>query len=590
MVCYYRKMFAIRTSPNKSVLCKRCIGLRRISRQQSSPFSPLRPVNPASLPHVPAKKSKWLRRSVYAVIIGSAGLFLDKQYNASALIRTFRAIYTSALVVVDYKWNFNAANADNINDLHQRVANRLLDMIRKNGGLYIKAGQAIGMQAAVLPSAYAKAFQTLFDNTPQVGYDEVKSVFQKEFGKSPDEIFKEFNHKASASASIAQVHKAVLPTGEVVAVKVQKPEIEKQIFWDLATYRLLMYAYDKIFDIRLYFTVDYVSKHLLGETDFVQEAKNAEILADFVAKEPRLSRTVHIPKVYDDYCSGRVLTAEWIDGIKITDKKELEKAGFNVSKVMHAFVSLFAAQIFRLGHVHCDPHPGNVLVRAKNGKRGKAEVVLLDHGLYIHESEEFRITYCKLWRALLTYDYLTVTEIVKSWGVDFPELFGSMTLMQPWGNKLKGNKKLADEDKLTPVKTTFEQQEEMKAQLQQFLQNTEKIPLEIIFLERNMRIVQLINLTLGSPVNRPVIMARWASESLKWQTDLTWKGWMREWLDHAKFSFSMFLLSLGYWYQRTVQYLTGGRANGIEDLLQYHVKSIAKENFGIEINDDLFLA
>src|SRR2546423_1081245 len=90
-------------------------------------------------------------------------------------------------------------------------------------------GQALAMQAAVLPPAYGEAFSTLFDKAPQIEYEDVVKIFQRDFGKTPDEIFETFEHTARASASIATVFKARLKTGEWVAVKVQKPEIEKQV-------------------------------------------------------------------------------------------------------------------------------------------------------------------------------------------------------------------------------------------------------------------------------------------------------------------------------------------------------------------------
>jgi aarF domain-containing kinase len=94
-------------------------------------------------------------------------------------------------------------------------------------------GQALAMQAAVLPPAYGEAFSTLFDEAPQISYDDVIAVFERDFGKHPEDIFEVFETKARASASIATVFKARLKSGEWVAVKVQKPEIEKQVQVDL---------------------------------------------------------------------------------------------------------------------------------------------------------------------------------------------------------------------------------------------------------------------------------------------------------------------------------------------------------------------
>jgi aarF domain-containing kinase len=178
------------------------------------------------------------------------------------------------------------------------------------------------MQAAVLPPAYGEAFSTLFDEAPQISYDDVIAVFQRDFGKRPEEIFDEFETTARASASIASVFKARLKSGEWVAVKVQKPEIEKQVQvsdlmvytecqWDLFAYRVLMYIYDRwLFKIPVYFTVDYISKHLLAETDFVKEAQNGARMRYYIEKEPLLRDKVLIPWVHSGILSPRVMVAE----------------------------------------------------------------------------------------------------------------------------------------------------------------------------------------------------------------------------------------------------------------------------------------
>lgn len=124
------------------------------------------------------------------------------------------------------------------------MANRLRWVIDINQGLYLKLGQALGLQAALLPKPYQEAFGHVFDRAPAVSYDEVVQVFLKDLGVKPEDIFQEFTRDPLASASVAQVHKAVLKpgqgdesSGKVVAVKVQKPAIEKQMEWDLFSYR-----------------------------------------------------------------------------------------------------------------------------------------------------------------------------------------------------------------------------------------------------------------------------------------------------------------------------------------------------------------
>lgn len=123
-------------------------------------------------------------------------------------------------------------------------------MIDTNQGLYLKLGQALGLQAALLPKPYREAFGHVFDRAPSVSYEEVVKVFMDDLGVGPEDLFDEFSKEPLASASIAQVHKARLKgSGIEVAVKVQKPAIRKQMEWDLFSYRSLMWLAERIFDM-----------------------------------------------------------------------------------------------------------------------------------------------------------------------------------------------------------------------------------------------------------------------------------------------------------------------------------------------------
>lgn len=162
----------------------------------------------------------------------------------------------SPLKLTPDKLNFSPEKADEIEALHARVAKRLRWVIDTNQGLYLKLGQALGLQAALLPKPYREAFSHVFDNAPSVPYSEVVGVFKSDLGIDPKEIFEEFSPEPLASASIAQVHKAKLrpergdPDREV-AVKVQKPAIQKQMNWDLFSYRCVAWglAYRQNFEL-----------------------------------------------------------------------------------------------------------------------------------------------------------------------------------------------------------------------------------------------------------------------------------------------------------------------------------------------------
>ena len=158
--------------------------------------------------------------------------------------------------------------------MHTKVANRIFDVFERNGGLYIKIGQVIGTQAAILPAAYQIRAKQLFDSAPAVPFEAVERVFMDDFnGKHPSEIFAEFEMKPVASASIAQVHKARLRNGDVVAVKIQKPAIQKQMEGDLAAFRILLKVYEHVFDLPLSWSSNYIEKHMRMEADFENEAR-----------------------------------------------------------------------------------------------------------------------------------------------------------------------------------------------------------------------------------------------------------------------------------------------------------------------------
>lgn len=152
-------------------------------------------------------------------------------------------------MALDYKINFrpNPLLASSINHLHTRNAERLSDLLRHNGGLYLKIGQAVAMQSAILPPEFQKMFSRMFDDAPQNDWKDVEKVIREDFGKSPEEVFGVsftgdptkgvMERKARASASVAQVHWARLADGREVAVKVQKREIAQQIQWDLWAFK-----------------------------------------------------------------------------------------------------------------------------------------------------------------------------------------------------------------------------------------------------------------------------------------------------------------------------------------------------------------
>ncbi len=400
-----------------------------------------------------------------------------------------------------------------------------------------------------------------------------------------------------------------------------------------------MYIHTWLFDLPLYSLVPYISERLFLETDFVNEANNAEQMAKHVANEPRLSGRVYIPKVYRELSSRRVMTAEWIEGVRLWDKQTLtapwaggrrqgspgcqgapldpprhedvvealhshsikerlkpDRAfwrgadgkgglGLRLKDVMQTMVDLFSAQMFLWGSVHCDPHPGNIFIRRLPS--GKPELVLIDHGLYINLTPEMRHQYCLFWKSLMTFDNETMGKIVKGWGVKNADIFASATLMRPYtgGDNSTSNELKRPLTGKEEQDRAYEMNLKMRKGIKEMLGDETKWPRELIFIGRNMRIVQGNNQFLGSPVNRIKITGTWASRSLVDSPDLTFGEKVKNYGRHIIFKFVMLSSDFVFYTAKVRQYFGWGK--GMEDDMEAQMKHIAKD-MGIELNHSVF--
>ncbi|ORX96476.1 putative mitochondrion protein [Basidiobolus meristosporus CBS 931.73] len=550
---------------------------------------------------------KLAKPSAFLVGTGASLYFFDSQFNSKTFQRNMRTLWAGGMIIADYKLNFRPDKALEIDALHTRVAKRILTVCQKNGGLYIKFGQVIATQAAVLPPQYNRTFKVLYDDAPSVPYEDVVHIFQEDFGCHPDDMFVEFERKAFASASIAQVHRARLRDGTLVAVKVQKPYIRDQLDWDLRAYKAVCWLFEKAFDLPVYWSTEYTEKHLRQEVDFINEGHNAEKAAENLATDSNLSSQVYIPKVFWKQTSSRILTAEWIDGIPLSETDKVEQCGFSTKAILETVIGIFAHQIFMSGFVHCDPHPGNILIR-KHPTSNKPQVVLLDHGLYVTESDQFRADYCRLWKSLFLMDSKALEKICHGWGIRDVNMFASATLLRPYNGKQAVH--------MTAKPTTrdvYEMQLQLKERAKEFLSNTELIPRELIFIGRNMNIVRANNKVFGSPVNRINMMANYAVKGLgaDWSQWYGEDGLMRDphastariWYRHlvtairgrvSYWTFQLALLAISATYYasqlwRTINKAIFGRDTGsFEDVLDNQVRAAVANEFGVVLDENAF--
>lgn len=483
--------------------------------------------------------------------------------TASSLTRSARAVTAALFTVVDYK--LCPADPDALDAVHERVAKRLLSVCQRNAGLYIKLGQAIASMNHVLPPVYLTTLAILQDQAPAVDFSEVQRVFDMDFGKQPSELFAFFDPSPIACASVAQVHRARRADGAELAVKVIKPDILKQAPWDLFWYRTLVWGLEKAFDLPLYWTTDYTTKHLLMELDFRKEAQNSEEAALAFRHRPDL----HVPSVDWDFTRQHVMATEWIDGVKFA-RDAVEGIGLDPARVTRTLVEALGLQIFGTGVVHCDPHPGNILVRRRpGGSKGSNlhQVVLLDHGLYIREGEQFRKQYCDLWKAIFLADVGTMTRICASWGIQDASLFASLQMMRPFSTGRPQNRDISKQE-------IMEMRNRAKERLKQMLRSTEHTPRELLLIMRSMNYLRADNRAMGTPVNRITILAHCAARGSSSRMPV-WASFV--------FRFQLMWISLAFqWTQlrQRISSVIGRQSGDFEDLVDSQQKRIFEEQVG----------
>ena len=252
---------------------------------------------------------------------------------------------------------------------------RLRMAFEELGPTYIKLGQILSTRPDLVPMEYIEELSKLQDKIPAFPFEQVRKAVSAEFGMPPEDLFDSLEEEPFASASIGQVHRAVLKDGEAVAVKFQRPGIQKIIEVDLEIMlHLATLAERHIEELSFHRPVKIVeefARTLEKEIDYQNEATNMERIARHFLDDPH----VYIPKVFRETTTTRVLTTEFIEGIKISDIDSLEAAGLDRTILTARGADLVLKQIFVHGFFHADPHPGNIFVLPDN------VICLLDFGM-----------------------------------------------------------------------------------------------------------------------------------------------------------------------------------------------------------------
>ena len=258
-----------------------------------------------------------------------------------------------------------------IDRVHAKNAKRVKEAISELEGLFTKAGQLLSTLSHILPDQYMQALESLQDDAPASPFEDTKALIEKELNGSIDELFNEFGSTPIASASIGQVYRATLKSGEKVAVKVQHSNIEELAQADLI-------IIEKLIKRISFFVKIQGIEHVYGQVKImIEEELNYETEADsmkHISENISEIEGVRIPKVFSSHSAQRILTTQFEEGTKITNTTQLDNWNIDRNALAEKFILAYFRMILEDGLFHADPHPGNLLVNEQG------ELIILDVG------------------------------------------------------------------------------------------------------------------------------------------------------------------------------------------------------------------
>jgi len=326
---------------------------------------------------------------------------------------------------------------------------RLRLFLEQSGGAFLKLGQILALRTDVLAPRYTSELMRLLSHVPKESFGSMEAVFIEEFGESPETYFAEFSSQPIAAASIGQVYKAKMVTGETVAVKIQRPGIREQFENDFSVAR---FGADVLSLLRIAPSIDWheVVEEFVAwtrrELDFTIEAKSAQTIARYSSMRP----LTHIPHYYTEISTRRVLISEFVDALLLVENvidairrdpaesdRLREEDGVDVNVMAEYFVTDMIRQFFIDGFFHADPHPANIYLLSGN------RLGYLDFGI-IGEAGKERVTMLQMLHAISERDMYVVAKSLFSFArFAFAEDLKVIDRLESQGNKDKIQKALS---------------------------------------------------------------------------------------------------------------------------------------------------
>ena len=326
-------------------------------------------------------------------------------------------------VLVRYAWDDLIQRLGPINTFRRRMQKWIWDLpeealdipapvklrllIEELGPTYVKMGQIVSSQSSVLPEEWDRELSKLQSNVPPFPSEQAREVIREELGDYPENLFASFDPQPFAAASTAQVHRATLHTGEEVVVKVQRPNIQHQMRADLAiilrAVRILSRRSEYVRSVDLVGMLQQFSKSVLDELDYLGEAYNATRLGESMKPLPGVS----IPMIYYQYTTSKVLTMDYVNGVKITEIDSVPGLEVDRSELVDNLLRAMIKQLFIDGFFHADPHPGNVYFNLNTN-----EITFLDLGMVGELTVQLRLQTAQLLMAIQQGDVRAMSDIL----------------------------------------------------------------------------------------------------------------------------------------------------------------------------------
>jgi ubiquinone biosynthesis protein len=292
-------------------------------------------------------------------------------------------------------------SAELLDDLHDRSARRFHDVSARHGGAFMKVGQLLSARADVLPEAWIRELAKLQDTAPAISFEAVSRTLEADFGRPIEKIFASFEDAPLAAASIGQVHRATTEAGTCVAVKVQRPGIERRVRVDLELLSAFVDSLEaSLPDVDYETIIREIRDNVLAELDYARELETATRISAFFDGHDRIV----VPRPIRELSSEHVLSSEFVVGEKLTvvlDALDAQRANGDttahqrLSNILGTLLEAYLRQVLEAGVFQADPHPGNVLVTEDD------KVVLLDFGCAQVLEPETRNRYLGLLRAFM---------------------------------------------------------------------------------------------------------------------------------------------------------------------------------------------